>query len=54
MFNAPPVTAAPGVPTRARVPQMNATKCADIVTRVQLGETLSDADRTVLQTSCGR
>jgi serine/threonine protein kinase len=35
-------------PTRS----LNAARCADIVGRVQLGETLSNADRTVLQTAC--
>lgn len=39
-------------PSPLRLPNLNAQRCADIVARVQLGEALSDADRTVLQTSC--
>jgi hypothetical protein len=29
-------------------------RCQDIVARVALGDTLSDGDRTILRTSCGR
>ena len=40
----------PGAATRA--PGLSAARCADIVARVQLGEALSDADRTALRTQC--
>ena len=40
--------------TRSRLPGLNDARCADILARFQLGEALSDADRSVLQSSCGR
>jgi len=43
-------TAVPAPP--ARTPSLSAAKCTDIVARVQLGEALSDADRTALRTQC--
>ena len=47
-------TAGPApVPTPApRTPSLSASRCGDIVARVQLGEALSDADRTALRTQC--
>jgi eukaryotic-like serine/threonine-protein kinase len=45
-----PASVASGHP---HTPSLNTARCADIVGRVQLGETLSDADRTFLRTSCG-
>ena len=44
-------------PTVAKVPQarpasVRSDRCANIVSRVQLGETLSDADRAALRTEC--
>jgi hypothetical protein len=49
----PPV----GAPTVAKVPQARpagarSERCANIVSRAQLGETLSDADRAALRTEC--
>lgn len=53
-----PVASAPGPASTAsaqvRLPGLNAARCADIVARVQLWEALSDAERSVLQSSCGR
>ena len=44
-------------PTVAKVPQprpanVRSERCANIVSRVQLGETLTDADRAALRTEC--
>jgi hypothetical protein len=47
----PPSRPAPAT-TPSRAPSLNAARCADIVARVQLGEALSDADRTALRTAC--
>jgi serine/threonine protein kinase len=49
---APAPVSVPVAPARSRLPSLNIARCADIVSRVQLGEVLSDADRMVLQTSC--
>jgi len=48
-----PAPPQPVATTHVREPSLNSSKCADIVSRVQLGEILSNADRVVLQTSCG-
>jgi hypothetical protein len=48
----PQIRQAPVVPASPRIPNLNAARCADIVGRVQLGEALSDADRSVLRTAC--
>ena len=42
----------PAVAAIPRAPSLNASRCADIVARAQLGEGLSDADRAALRTSC--
>jgi serine/threonine-protein kinase len=53
--SARPVAAASGgAPGRPRAAGLSDARCADIVSRFQLGEALSDADRSVLQSSCRR
>jgi hypothetical protein len=42
----------PALPSPVRTPHVVSPRCAAIVERVQLGEALSDADRTLLQTDC--
>jgi hypothetical protein len=53
-----PVTVSSRPPTSpaamSRVPSPGNPRCQDINARVMVGETLSDADRTILRTSCGR
>lgn len=50
-----PPAAAPIASEHVRLPgPPNGPRCADIVARVQLGQDMSDADRKVLQTACGR
>ena len=49
---APPPRPSPAVAAIPRAPSLNASRCADIVARAQLGEGLSDADRAALRTSC--
>jgi hypothetical protein len=48
----PPV-ATPVTSAHARISNVNDSRCADIIAQVQLGLDLSDADRKILQTSCG-
>ena len=40
--------------TAGRAPNPSDPRCQNIVERVTLGATLSDADRVILRTSCGR
>ena len=44
----------PSPPSPSRPQAVSNPRCQDIVSRVILGESLSDADRTLLRTSCGR
>jgi hypothetical protein len=48
---APPVAA---TPAPRPIPKLNApdSRCGEIIARVTLGETLSDAERAILQKEC--
>jgi len=49
-----PPTTAPLASAHSRTPGLNEVQCADILQRVQLGEGLSNSDRSLLQSSCRR
>jgi hypothetical protein len=36
------------------MPRTDTSRCADINQRIQLGEALSNADREILRSKCGR
>jgi hypothetical protein len=50
----PPSVAPVAAAAKTRVSGRNDARCADITAQVQLGVGLSEADRLILQTSCGR
>jgi hypothetical protein len=53
LLSVAPAPVPPPEAVRSRGPALNPAKCSDIVSRFQLGEAVSDAERTFLRTSCG-
>jgi predicted RecA/RadA family phage recombinase len=53
LLSVAPAPVSPPEAIRSRGPALNSAKCSDIVSRFQLGEAISDAERAFLRTSCG-
>jgi eukaryotic-like serine/threonine-protein kinase len=53
LLSVAPAPVPPPEALRSRGPALNPAKCSDIVSRFQLGEAVSDAERAFLRTSCG-